>query len=86
MPVAPSGLHQAPGYTVTPVEAGEVTVGEVMVGEVAAGEVAAGEVTVGDVAVGDVSIVPISGASGHGAITKPTHDAPSRFLIRPHSL
>ena len=81
MPVAPSGLHQAPGYTVTPVEAGEVTVGEVTVGEVAAGEVAAGEV-----AVGDVSIVPISGASGHGAITKPTHDAPSRFLIRPHSL
>ena len=60
----------------TPVEAGEVTVGEV----------AAGEVTVGDVAVGDVSIVPISGASGHGAITKPEHDAPSKFLIRPHSL
>ena len=76
MPVAPSGLHQAPGYTVTPVEAGEV----------AAGEVEAGEVTVGDVAVGEVIIVPISGASGHGAITKPAHDAPSKFLIRPHSL
>ena len=76
MPVAPSGLHQAPGYTVTPVEAGEVTVGEV----------AAGEVTVGDVAVGDVSIVPISGASDHGAITNPAHDVPSKFLIRPHSL
>jgi len=71
MPVAPSGLHQAPGYTVTPVEAGEVAVGEV---------------TVGDVAVGDVIIVPTSGASGHGAITKPAHDAPSKFLIRPHSL
>jgi hypothetical protein len=33
-----------------------------------------------------VSIVPISGASDHGAITNPTHDALSRFLIRPHSL
>jgi hypothetical protein len=33
-----------------------------------------------------VSIVPISGASDHGAITSPTHDALSRFLIRPHSL
>ena len=60
----------------TPVEAGEVTAGEVTVGEVAAGEVT----------VGDVIIVPISGASGHGAITKPAHDAPSKFLIRPHSL
>ena len=75
----------------TPVEAGEVADGEVAagdvtVGEVAAGDVAAGEVTVGDVAVGDVIIVPISGASGHGAITKPAHDTPSKFLIRPHSL
>ena len=79
MPVAPSGLHQAPGYTVTPPEAGEVAAGT-------EGEVSAGDAAVGDVAVGDVIIVPISGASGHGAITKPTHDAPSRFLIRPHSL
>ena len=101
VPLAPSGLHQAPGYTETPTEAGTVTDGKVAVGEVAAGdvavgavatgEVAAGEVAVGavatgEVAAGDVSIVPISGASDHGAITSPTHDALSRFLIRPHSL
>jgi hypothetical protein len=93
-PVAPSGLHQAPGYTETPTEAGEVTagtegeVGEVAVvfGTVVAGEVAVGEVADGDVAVGDVSIVPISGASDHGAITNPAHDELSRFLILPHSL
>ena len=103
MPLAPSGLHQAPGYTETPTEAGTVadgnvtdgevavgavTAGEVTDGEVADGDVAAGEVTDGEVAdgAGDVSIVPISGASDHGAITNPTHDALSRFLIRPHSL
>ncbi len=72
-PVAPSGLHQAPGYTETPTEAGEVAV-------------VFGTVAVGDVAVGDVRIVPISGASDHGAITNPAHDELSRFLIRPHSL
>ena len=101
VPLAPSGLHQAPGYTDTPTDAGTVTDGKVAVGEVAAGEVAAGEVAAGEVAdgevadgevavgavaAGDVSIVPISGASDHGAITNPTHDALSRFLIRPHSL
>ena len=98
MPVAPSGLHQAPGYTETPTNAGDVAVGEVAVGEVAVGEVAVGEVAVGEVAVvfgtvavgevavGDVRIVPISGASDHGAITNPVHDELSRFLIRPHSL
>ena len=89
-PVAPSGLHQAPGYTETPTEAGDVAVGEVAVvfGTVAVGEVAVafGTVVAGDVAVGDVSIVPISGASDHGAITNPAHDELSRFLIRPHSL
>ncbi len=87
-PVAPSGLHQAPGYTETPTEAGEVAVGDVAVGDVAVGEVAVvfGTVAVGDVAVGDVRIVPISGASDHGAITNPAHDELSRFLIRPHSL
>ena len=95
-PVAPSGLHQAPGYTETPTEAGDVAVGEVAVvfgtvvavGEVAVGEVAVvfGTVAVGDVAVGGVRIVPISGASDHGAITNPAHDELSRFLIRPHSL
>jgi len=95
-PVAPSGLHQAPGYTETPTEAGDVAVGDVAVGEVAVvfgtvvavGEVAVafGTVVAGDVAVGDVSIVPISGASDHGAITNPAHDELSRFLIRPHSL
>ena len=96
VPLAPSGLHQAPGYTDTPTDAGtvtdgkvavgEVAAGEVAAGEVAAGEVAAGEVAVGAVAAGDVSIVPNSGASDHGAITNPTHDELSRFLIRPHSL
>ncbi len=94
-PVAPSGLHQAPGYTETPTEAGDVAVGDVAVGEVAVvfGTVAVGEVAVvfgtvavGEVAVGDVRIVPISGASDHGAITNPAHDELSRFLIRPHSL
>jgi len=94
-PVAPSGLHQAPGYTETPTEAGDVAVGEVAVGEVAVvfGTVAVGEVAVvfgtvavGEVAVGGVRIVPISGASDHGAITNPAHDELSRFLIRPHSL
>ena len=94
-PVAPSGLHQAPGYTETPTEAGDVAVGDVAVGEVAVvfGTVAVGDVAVvfgtvavGDVAVGGVRIVPISGASDHGAITNPAHDELSRFLIRPHSL
>ncbi len=80
-PVAPSGLHQAPGYTETPTEAGDVAIGDVAVGEVAVGAV-----VVVDVAAGDVSIVPISGASDHGAITNPAHDELSRFLIRPHSL
>ena len=86
VPLAPSGLHQAPGYTDTPTDTGTVTDGKVAVGEVADGEVADGDVAVGAVAAGDVSIVPISGASDHGAITNPTHDALSRFLIRPHSL
>ena len=96
VPLAPSGLHQAPGYTDTPTDAGTVTDGKVAVGEVAAGEVAAGEVAAGEVAdgevavgavaAGDVSIVPISGASDHGAITNPAHDELSRFLIRPHSI
>ena len=83
MPFAPSGLHQAPGYTETPTEAGEVAVGAVVVVDVA---VVFGTVVAGDVAVGDVSIVPISGASDHGAITNPEHDELSSFLIRPHSL
>ena len=87
-PVAPSGLHQAPGYTETPTKAGDVAVGEVAVGAVVVVDVAVvfGTVAVGDVAVGDVRIVPISGASDHGAITNPAHDELSRFLIRPHSL
>ena len=82
-PVAPSGLHQAPGYTETPTEAGDVATGAVAV---VFGTVAVGDVAVGEVAVGDVRIVPISGASDHGAITNPAHDELSRFLIRPHSL
>ena len=73
-PVAPSGLHQAPGYTETPTEAGDVAVGDVAVGEVAvvfgtvvAGEVAVGEVAVvfgtvvaGEVAVGEVAVGDVS--------------------------
>ena len=86
MPLAPSGLHQAPGYTETPTEAGTVADGDVADGEVADGAVTAGEVADGAVTAGDVSIVPISGASDHGAITNPAHDELSRFLIRPHSL
>ena len=90
MPVAPSGLHQAPGYTETPTESGEVAVvfGTVVAGDVAFGEVAVvfGTVVTDDVAVVDVDIVPISGASDHGAITNPAHDELSRFLILPHSL
>jgi hypothetical protein len=86
MPLAPSGLHQAPGYTETPTEAGTVADGEVADGEVAVGAETAGEVAVGTVTPGDVSIVPIIGASDHGAITNPAHDELSRFLIRPHSL
>ena len=93
VPFAPSGLHQAPGYTETPTEAGEVTEGDAADGEVTEGDVAVvfGTVVVGDVADGElaaggVSIVPINGASDHGAITNPAHDELSRFLIRPHSL
>ena len=58
-PVAPSGLHQAPGYTETPTEAGDVAVGEVAVGEFAVGDVAVGEVAVvfgTVVAVGEVAV------------------------------
>ena len=55
VPLAPSGLHQAPGYTETPTEAGTVTDGKVAVGEVAAGDVADGEVAVGAVADGEVA-------------------------------
>ena len=80
MPVAPSGLHQAPGYTETPTWAGTVAA-DVVVGEVAAGEVAAG-----DVVTGDVSIAPDTGAADHGSITNPVQDESSRFLIRPRSL
>ena len=80
MPVAPSGLHQAPGYTETPTWAGTVAA------DVAVGEVAAGEVAAGDVVTGDVSIVPDTGAADHGSITNPVQDESSRFLIRPRSL
>ena len=58
-PVAPSGLHQAPGYTETPTEAGDVAVGEVAVGPVVVVDVAVGEVAVvfgTVVAVGEVAV------------------------------
>ena len=97
-PVAPSGLHQAPGYTVaTPdgVVAGEVTgvVSELGVFVVVLGDVAAGVRVVGEV-VGEVigvvggtgTITPISGASLDAAMVRPEHDEVSRFLILPHSL
>ena len=97
-PVAPSGLHQAPGYTVaTPdgVVAGEVTgvVSElgafaVVLGDVAAGVRVMGEVVgvVNGVVGGMVTITPISGASEDAAMVRPEHDEVSRFLILPHSL
>ena len=98
-PVAPSGLHQAPGYTVaTPegVVAGEVTgvVSElgafvVVVGDVA-GDVAVGVFIAGAVVAGVVggtgTMTPISGASLDAAMVRPEHDELSRFLILPHSL
>ena len=98
-PVAPSGLHQAPGYTVaTPegVVVGEVTgvVSElgafvVVVGDVA-GDVAVGVFIAGAVVAGVVggtgTMTPISGASLDAAMVRPEHDEVSRFLILPHSL
>ena len=97
-PVAPSGLHQAPGYTVaTPdgVVAGEVAgvVSELGVFVVVLGDVAAGVRVVGEVVgvvIGVVggtgTITPISGASEDAAMVRPEHDEVSRFLILPHSL
>ena len=97
-PVAPSGLHQAPGYTVaTPDGAvdGEVTgvVSElgafvVVLGDVTAGVLVVGEVVgvVIGVVGGTVTITPISGASEDAAMVRPEHDEVSRFLILPHSL
>ena len=97
-PVAPSGLHQAPGYTVaTPdgVVAGEVAgvvselgVFVVVVGDVTAGVRVVGEVVgvVNGVVGGTGTITPISGASLDAAMVRPEHDEVSRFLILPHSL
>jgi hypothetical protein len=97
-PAAPSGLHQAPGYTVaTPegVVAGEVTgvVSElgafaVVVGDVAAGVRVVGVVVgvVNGVVGGTGAMTPISGASLDAAMVRPEHDDVSRFLILPHSL
>jgi hypothetical protein len=87
-PVAPSGLHQAPGYTEIPTEAGDVAV---VFGTVARVDVAVVDLAVVEVAnlgevVGDVTIAPNCGAADHGAITNPAHDELSRFLILPHSL
>ena len=69
-PVAPSGLHQAPGYTETPTEAGDVAVGEVAVGAVVVVDVAVvfGTVAVGDVAVGEVAVVFGTVALGEVAV------------------
>ena len=94
-PVAPSGLHQAPGYTVaTPdgvvtgvvseLGAFAVVVGEVP-GDVAVGVFAAGAVVAG--VVGDTgTMTPISGASLDAAMVRPEHDDVSKFLTLPHSL
>ena len=88
-PVAPSGLHQAPGYTVaTPdgVVAGVVD-GKVtgVVSELGAFVVVLGDVATGVVG-GTVTMTPISGASLDAAMVRPEHDEVSRFLILPHSL
>ena len=97
-PVAPSGLHQAPGYTVaTPegVVAGEVTgvVSELGAFAVVLGDVAEGVRVVGEVVGVVIGVVggmgtmtPISGASEDAAMVRPEHDDVSRFLILPHSL
>ena len=97
-PVAPSGLHQAPGYTVaTPdgVVAGEVAdvVSELGAFVVVVGDVAAGVRVVGVVAGvvdgvvgGTGTMTPINGASLDAAMVRPEHDEVSRFLILPHSL
>ena len=93
-PVAPSGLHQAPGYTVaTPdgVVAGEVAgvVSELGAFVVVLGDVTAGVRVVGEVigvVGGTVTMTPISGASLDAAMVRPEHDEVSRFLILPHSL
>ena len=84
-PVAPSGLHQAPGYTVATPEG--VVAGEVagVVSELGAFVVVLGDVTAGVVG-GTVTITPISGASLDAAMVRPEHDEVSRFLILPHSL
>ena len=94
-PVAPSGLHQAPGYTVaTPdgvvtgvvseLGAFAVVVGE-LAGDVAVGVFAAGAVVAG--VVGDTgTMTPISGASLDAAMVRPEHDDVSKFLTLPHSL
>ena len=98
MPLAPSGLHQAPGYTVaTPegVVAGEVTgvVSELGAFAVVLGDVAEGVRVVGEVVGVVIGVVggmgtmtPISGASEDAAMVRPEHDDVSRFLILPHSL
>ena len=97
-PVAPSGLHQAPGYTVaTPegVVAGEVTgvVSELGAFAVVLGDVAEGVRVVGEVVGVVIGVVggmgtmtPISGASEDAAMVRPEHDDVSRFLILRHSL
>ena len=97
-PVAPSGLHQAPGYTVATPDG--VVAGEDpgVVSELGAFVVVLGDVTAGVLVVGEVvgvvigvvggtgTITPISGASLDAAMVRPEHDEVSRFLILPHSL
>ena len=89
MPVAPSGLHQAPGYTVATPEGALAGVVDGKVTGVVS-ELGAFAVVLGDVAAGGVggtgTITPISGASLDAAMVRPEHDEGSRFLILPHSL
>ena len=101
-PVAPSGLHQAPGYTVATPEGvvagvvdGKVTgvVSELGAFAVVLGDVAEGVRVVGEVVGVVIGVVggmgtmtPISGASEDAAMVRPEHDDVSRFLILPHSL
>ena len=102
MPLAPSGLHQAPEYTVATPEGvvagvvdGKVTgvVSELGAFAVVLGDVAAGVRVVGEVVGVVIGVVggmgtmtPISGASEDAAMVRPEHDDVSRFLILPHSL
>ena len=97
MPVAPSGEHHAPGYTLeTPGVDETVVVVVDCTGVVALGVVALAGV-VDDELIGVVVTVEATcgvlglvvedvGSPGHGAIVRPGHEPVSTFFTLPHSL